>query len=621
MVDKGALDALMGEAGAEGAAQGAALLAECCRVAHPSRGAVAVVSLLQDHVLEALLHTFRAGWRLSIQQVPPSRDMLTSPLQPFFVLARAAADVAHHGGADADAAPYPAAVPPAAVEFAVPPSGGAGGAGRVINAEQLRDVALLVARENAARAAGTAHGVRHSCVQSISLALLMPCVLQGSPPGGDPFRALQPGQRVVVPLGAHGADGTPRFLATVIDSPPDAPSLRAMGAPPPPARPAAIFLVPQGREHEWLFGSPEGQRALAASAGAARLCIIAFGRGHTFGDAAAVQAELSPLVLPLAPADARAAAAAGAGPPIPYLTTSEGIGARTAVAAVDSALSGRILVEEVALEGGGSARRMVFASNPNLVQSEVRLLKSGDIDTHTLACDYHTAIVAGLAVAVPKLASNKTGGDDATVMVVGLGGGALPSFMAAHLRCSVQVVELDADVAAMAAAHFGFAEGPRLSLHVGCGLAAVAAAAPASLDALLVDAGSGDASLAMTCPPPPFLEPPFLQAAAAALRPGGALVMNLVTRSPGARDAALAALRTVFPVLLLADEKDEHVNRVVFALSTPPEALAAGPASARAAAAALRASAAASFDADLDLEALAEGMRALTLPGELDALD
>ena len=97
--------------------------------------------------------------------------------------------------------------------------------------------------------------------------------------------------------------------------------------------------------------------------------------------------------------------------------------------------------------------------------------------------------------------------------------------------------------------------------------------------------------------------------------------MNIVTRSPGARDAALAALRTVFPVLLLADEEDEHVNRVVFALAAAPAALAAGPAAARAAAAALRASAAAAFDADLDLEALAEGMRALTLPGELDALD
>lgn len=425
---------------------------------------------------------------------------------------------------------------------------------------------------------------------------------------------------MVVPLGSRGSDGAPRFTATVIDSPPDAPSLRASGAPPPPDRAAAVFLVPQGREHEWLFGSPEGQRALAASAGAARLVVIAFGRGHTFGDAAAVQAELSPLVLPLAPAAARAAAAVGAGPPIPYLTTSEGIGARTAVASADSALSGRILVEEVALEGGGAARRMVFASNPNLVQSEVRLLPSGGgIDAHTLACDYHAAIVAGLAVAVPQLSASS--GDDSAVMVIGLGGGALPSFLAAHLRCSVQVVELDADVAALAKTHFAFQEGPRLALRVGCGLAAVAAAAPASLDALVVDAGSGDASLAMTCPPPPFLAPPFLDAAAAALRPGGALVVNIVTRSPAAREAALAALRATFPVLLLADEEDEHVNRVVFALKTQPAALAAGPAAARKAAAALRASAAVPFDKEMDLEALAEGMRGLSLPGALDSLD
>ena len=163
VVDKGALDALMGEPGAAGEAQGAALLAECARVTHPARGVVAVVSLLQDHVLEALLRTFRAGWRVTVRQVPPAPDMLTSPLQPFLLLARACGDAAPaavlpSGAEDeADAIAYPAARPAAPVELHAA-SGAA--AARVVNAEQLRDVALLVARENAARAAGTALGVR-----------------------------------------------------------------------------------------------------------------------------------------------------------------------------------------------------------------------------------------------------------------------------------------------------------------------------------------------------------------------------------------------------------------------------------------------------------------------------
>ncbi len=160
VVDKGALDALMGEPGAEGAAAGGALLAESARVAASAGGAVAVVSLLQDHVLEALLRTFRAGWQLSIRQVPPAPDMMTSPLQPFLVLARSAlpapSGTPPQGDDDAEL-PLPGAL--AATPVVLHGASGSG-AGRVINAEQLRDVALLVARENAARAAGTAAGVR-----------------------------------------------------------------------------------------------------------------------------------------------------------------------------------------------------------------------------------------------------------------------------------------------------------------------------------------------------------------------------------------------------------------------------------------------------------------------------
>ena len=88
LVDKGALDALMGEPGAAAERAGNSLLAECARVCSPN-GRILVVSLLQDHVLEALLRTFRLGWRVSITQLPSGPDMLSSPLQPFLVVAQA----------------------------------------------------------------------------------------------------------------------------------------------------------------------------------------------------------------------------------------------------------------------------------------------------------------------------------------------------------------------------------------------------------------------------------------------------------------------------------------------------------------------------------------------------
>ena len=148
LVDKGALDALMGEPGAAAERAGNSLLAECARVCAPT-GRILVVSLLQDHVLEALLRTFRVGWRLSVTQLPAGPDMLASPLQPFLVVAQAQS--AEHAAVGTSVV--------ASVELIIPKKGAGA---RVSNAEQQHNVALLVRRENAARDAHAATGVRAS---------------------------------------------------------------------------------------------------------------------------------------------------------------------------------------------------------------------------------------------------------------------------------------------------------------------------------------------------------------------------------------------------------------------------------------------------------------------------
>jgi hypothetical protein len=61
-----------------------------------------------------------------------------------------------------------------------------------------------------------------------------------------------------------------------------------------------------------------------------------------------VQAELSPLVLPLAPAAARAMPKS-----VPFMTAGEGIGRRATVADATSQLSGAIIVEDVTLQEEG----------------------------------------------------------------------------------------------------------------------------------------------------------------------------------------------------------------------------------------------------------------------------
>lgn len=63
------------------------------------------------------------------------------------------------------------------------------------------------------------------------------------------------------------------------------------------------------------------------------------------------------------------------------------------------------------------------------------------------------------------------------------------------------------------------------------------------LDVLVVDAGSGDASVAMSCPPAPFLESAFLQHAKQVLTPQGMLVINCVSRAAEPYKAAVKALQ------------------------------------------------------------------------------
>ena len=550
----------MGEAGAESERQGEALLRESCRVTAAAGGVVVLVSLLQEHVLALLLRTFRSGWRLCIQQVPASPDMFTSPLQAFLVVATA----------------LDTALPPPPVELRPLP-------GVAVNAEQARDVAALVERENALRTT--------------------------SPPG-DPYKVLVPGRTLTLPL----AGG--RFLAAVVDA--ESVSGGAGGAPrggPPPTA-AAGFLVPQGREHEWLFGSEEGQRKLASSCCAQRLVLICLGRGHIFAGASpaevqqAVQSELSPLVLPLLPLAVRGAPKGA----VPYLTTAEGLGERTLVAEQLSELSGLLMVEDVTFSEEGVEtvlRRLVFAANPNLIQSEVRLRPDRTPDHTFLACDYQAALVAGLAVAAPALLAPGPRAAPATppaLCVVGLGGGALPLFLRNHLWLDVSVVELDAEVAKLAASAFAFPASPgapaeRLAVHIADGLRYVEGLPAGSLDALVLDVGSNDASLGMSCPPPAFLAPSFLAAAAAALKPHGCLALNCVARSEASFSGALQALQDVFPVLLQTECDSDDINRLLFARRTPL------PVDGGDAAKALREARLAEWHAETDIEALCAGVR------------
>jgi len=255
------------------------------------------------------------------------------------------------------------------------------------------------------------------------------------------------------------------------------------------AQTAAVVLVPQGREHEWMFASEDGHKKLAATAGKfGRLLVVTLGRGHAFTTLKAVQAELSPLIVRLLPQELRSTA--GGAAHVPYLAVADDIGHRDVVASGVSPISGGWVVEDVALpatEGDSDAsmaslprpppgttrclRRLVFHSNRNAIQSEAVVdvavtaaVKAGDkpgrkraaapdapsaagsggralaasagspsatgrtlhaVHHVALRLEYQQAMVAACMWAASALASPAS-----RAVVVGVGGGCLPSFLA-----------------------------------------------------------------------------------------------------------------------------------------------------------------------------------------------
>lgn len=150
----------------------------------------------------------------------------------------------------------------------------------------------------------------------------------------------------------------PRYTLNVVDSP-TSPSQRGK---------YAAFIVPQGRENEWLFASPEGRAQLTLGAGFQRLAIASTHRGQTYESLQAVKDELSGSILELAPHDL---------PPnqrVLFLSVGEDVGQRTVVYRNRSELSGEFVVEDVAQDDNSISRRLIFLNKPTVIQSEVKLV-------------------------------------------------------------------------------------------------------------------------------------------------------------------------------------------------------------------------------------------------------
>jgi hypothetical protein len=130
----------------------------------------------------------------------------------------------------------------------------------------------------------------------------------------------------------------------------------------------AVFVVPIGKEIEWLFSTKNGREELVAQAKYQRLAVVHLSRHHSYGDLNTIIEELSPKVNELAPK----------GLPsnykIPLLSMGPDVDVRDVKFKGSSEMSGDFFVEDVTSDDLPT-RRLIFQSINTTIQTEVVLKK------------------------------------------------------------------------------------------------------------------------------------------------------------------------------------------------------------------------------------------------------
>ncbi|XP_067001304.2 eEF1A lysine and N-terminal methyltransferase homolog [Anabrus simplex] len=344
-------------------------------------------------------------------------------------------------------------------------------------------------------------------------------------------------------------EATPRYTVHVLDQPYARESSRRFAA----------FIVPQGRETEWLFATPEGRTALMKSAGYDRLAVVALHRDQEYKGLDSVREELEGSILHLAPT--------GCQTQVPFLSVGSDVGRREVCYRGFSEMSGEFVVEEVEGDGGQLFRRLIFLNNQGVVQSEARLkiLKSRKgkpkkvIDVGYLASEYLTYMTVGVALAVPDNA-------ECRVAVVGLGGGGLCSFIQhCFQKVRITAVDIDPVMLEIATEYFDLVQDERLAVYIRDGVQYVHQAAEkgTSFHVVLFDVDSKNPSLGMSCPPQHFLEPSLLQAVKTCIGDEGFFILNLVCRVEDLKNDAINALKSTFESVS-SFKLEQEVSEIMF---------------------------------------------------------
>nr|XP_034180029.1 eEF1A lysine and N-terminal methyltransferase homolog [Osmia lignaria] len=343
-------------------------------------------------------------------------------------------------------------------------------------------------------------------------------------------------------------DKHPRYTIYVLDQP------RIRGT-----KSYAAFIVPQGKETDWLFSTKEGRQQVLKSAQQDRLAIVTLRREHKFDSWDAVKSELEECILNLAPEGLSGKSN------IPFLSLGSDVGVRKTCYEGNSDLSGPFVVEEIEKDGC-EFRRLIFLNNPYVIQSEARLKQAKSrrgkmkkiIDPGFLACDHHLYMSIGVTAAISVKECDE-------IMIIGLGGGSLCTFLYnCFPKLNIVVVEIDDAMLKIATEYFGLILDNRMKVEIADGIRFIKESATKGrkFKAVLFDVDSKDTTVGISCPPKQFLESSIIKSVADCLMDGGFFVLNLVSRDQSIKKKVKNDLKSVFKSIACYSVQDE-VNEIV----------------------------------------------------------
>ncbi|XP_076821478.1 eEF1A lysine and N-terminal methyltransferase-like [Clavelina lepadiformis] len=350
-----------------------------------------------------------------------------------------------------------------------------------------------------------------------------------------------------------------------------------------------VFIIPQGRESEWLFSSPKGRLEVAKNAQFKRLAIVALSRDHVYeGGMQQIQKELSLKVMELAPASL------DDNYKVPFLSIGgDDIGERHVRYRGESEFTGPFVIEDYVGSEGVWYRQLLFSSA--IVQSVVRLTRKTsqkktnkkqkqklsktktDFENLTpdpsyLTSQYLQIMVAGYTGILDSMH------DSFRVLILGLGGGSL-AFHTLHFfpNSHVTAVELDGAVADVCRNWFGVSEETfksRLDICIEDGVSFVENMVKKMevadeksdgylFDIVVIDVDSKDDTKSLRAPPAEFITEEAFENIKCIVKPRGALMVNVLCRDQKTKMNLFADIQKTFPLVYTRDCESD-VNTVAF---------------------------------------------------------